>query len=699
MEEIKQSKEELTGESVYSDNDLSSQMRDKIRSQAQRLRGLEQYRILCEQRILELFPNHPVPIKQEHLGLNFPTSNELLQAKQKIAKLESQIAQKTLGNEEIQGSNEFSKLLDQYNQLVKDKNDLEESLRSEMLTCEEQRTYIEVLKQAIESKLEEFPKTEGYKPEKENPKANEAKREQAKIKNTMLDYESQIKRFQSQLKNKEIEIESLRKEKQELNAHLHQAAEALQIAEEEVDKLEEEKTNLLEYVDEHSSKEQEMEKELNDLSKYFEEMKGDFDITKEQLEQERNYRAKFEIENEVLNEEIFKNNSMIKELQNTLNMIKGSTDEKEGFLRKLKEDKLNFEIKCESLQANASTLAETLKETQIEIEELQSELENYRKADSHKSENIQKMKNENSNFLLELTQTKESLAETQKELESERKEKLELERMRELDIKQIQEFKLKLTQLKAKCDNLEEDKKYNTELENYRKLDNQKFNQLQEEFNYLQDSYRETQQRELIQSEALNELRKHNSEINRELEDLYRENQEISLELTKKNQEFELYYSKFSHLNELCETLESEKNRIENQLKGEKNGNKSLKEQSHNDKLKIEDLKKLLQESNEKLEKVTKRLKAKEDEAQHLRSQLKSRERDIEDEKYSKLKISEENKEIIYKLESREKDIEKSQTDIVECCKLIANFAGKYSISTSDYRSYLSSAYKEFLCL
>ena len=208
MEEIKQSKEELTGESVYSDNDLSSQMRDKIRSQAQRLRGLEQYRILCEQRILELFPNHPVPIKQEHLGLNFPTSNELLQAKQKIAKLESQIAQKTLGNEELQGSNEFSKLLDQYNQLVKDKNDLEESLRSEMLTCEEQRTYIEVLKQAIESKLEEFPKTEGYKPEKENPKANEAKREQAKIKNTMLDYESQIKRFQSQLKNKEIEIES-----------------------------------------------------------------------------------------------------------------------------------------------------------------------------------------------------------------------------------------------------------------------------------------------------------------------------------------------------------------------------------------------------------------------------------------------------------------------------------------------------------
>ena len=59
-------KEEISGESNYSDNDLTSQLREKIRAQAQRLRGLEQYRILCEQRIQEISPGHPLPIRQEH---------------------------------------------------------------------------------------------------------------------------------------------------------------------------------------------------------------------------------------------------------------------------------------------------------------------------------------------------------------------------------------------------------------------------------------------------------------------------------------------------------------------------------------------------------------------------------------------------------------------------------------------------------
>ena len=35
--------------------------------------------------------------------------------------------------------------------------------------------------------------------------------------------------------------------------------------------------------------------------------------------------------------------------------------------------------------------------------------------------------------------------------------------------------------------------------------------------------------------------------------------------------------------------------------------------------------------------------------------------------------------------------------ELVECCKIIANFAGKYSIPTDDFKSQLSSSYKEFL--
>ena len=51
MEEIRREKDESLSQSYYSDNELAGQLREKVRSQAQRLRSLEQYRLLCEQRI------------------------------------------------------------------------------------------------------------------------------------------------------------------------------------------------------------------------------------------------------------------------------------------------------------------------------------------------------------------------------------------------------------------------------------------------------------------------------------------------------------------------------------------------------------------------------------------------------------------------------------------------------------------------
>ncbi|OMJ75432.1 hypothetical protein SteCoe_25398 [Stentor coeruleus] len=151
-------KKELTGESYYSDNDLTGQLREKIRTQAQRLRTLEQYRMLCEQRIQELYPGHSLPVKQEHLGSNSTLLNELQMSKQKIARLESQLAQQST-KEPQQENSQLFEIQEKYKQLIKDKNDLEESLRAEMLNCEEQRTYIEVLKQAIEAKSDDFTGT------------------------------------------------------------------------------------------------------------------------------------------------------------------------------------------------------------------------------------------------------------------------------------------------------------------------------------------------------------------------------------------------------------------------------------------------------------------------------------------------------------------------------------------------------------
>ena len=338
-----------------------------------------------------------------------------------------------------------------------------------------------------------------------------------------------------------------------------------------------------------------------------------------------------------------------------------------------------------------------MKENQAELEEVQGQLDLVRKQEAQKIEVLQKLKSENYAFTLENLQYKENLDEIKRDFEREKKERIEIERMREMDIKQVQEFKVKLSQMRNRCDGLEEDKKFRTELERYRILDAEKFSQLQEEFNYLQESYRETQQRELIQSEALNDLRKHNSELTREIEELYHENQQISLEYAKKSQDLEAYFNKFNEINDQLESLESEKNRLDSQIKTEKNNNKLLKDKSIHEKSKIEELNNSLQEFNNTIEILQRKLKDKEDDAQHTKIQLKGKERDFEDERYSRVKLVEELQEVSSKLEYKEKEVERMQQDAVESCKVIAGFSGKYTSAASDFRSNISIGYKEFL--
>ncbi len=50
------------------DNDLVKQMTQKIKGQAEKLHELGNYRLLCEKRILELAPGHPLPVQPSHLG-------------------------------------------------------------------------------------------------------------------------------------------------------------------------------------------------------------------------------------------------------------------------------------------------------------------------------------------------------------------------------------------------------------------------------------------------------------------------------------------------------------------------------------------------------------------------------------------------------------------------------------------------------
>lgn len=51
--------------------EIIPQFAEKIRIQAKMLQELEEYKLLCEKRILELCPEHSLPVKKSDLGQSF----------------------------------------------------------------------------------------------------------------------------------------------------------------------------------------------------------------------------------------------------------------------------------------------------------------------------------------------------------------------------------------------------------------------------------------------------------------------------------------------------------------------------------------------------------------------------------------------------------------------------------------------------
>ncbi len=171
-------------------------MRNKIKEQAHRLQNVETYRSLCERRLKQLVPNHPLPVTEADLVSNAKVNSmqdayknfseksflqlleskeneinelnmkiEMLENKQKnssgalsafaVSNLNSNLLSPSyldnLPTEKIKEN--YQKLFKQLKQTQADREQVLELLRSETLNNEEQRNYIEILKQTIESSI------------------------------------------------------------------------------------------------------------------------------------------------------------------------------------------------------------------------------------------------------------------------------------------------------------------------------------------------------------------------------------------------------------------------------------------------------------------------------------------------------------------------------------------------------------------
>ena len=152
MDDVKNTKKQRQENRFYTDSGKADKLEDQVKKLYMKVKSLEQYKDLCEERIKELSPTHPIPIKEEHLGLVLTPLSGYSRSKERISRIEPQKPQRSADFNRFE-SNE-SNFSIKYNELLRDKLSLEESLRAEMLTCEEQRAYIEILKQALENNSE-----------------------------------------------------------------------------------------------------------------------------------------------------------------------------------------------------------------------------------------------------------------------------------------------------------------------------------------------------------------------------------------------------------------------------------------------------------------------------------------------------------------------------------------------------------------
>jgi chromosome segregation ATPase len=628
-------------------SELAKQLREKVRTQAQRLRNLEQYRVLCEQRISELHPGHNFPVRPEDLGMIPPSpTQELSLAKQKISRLEQQLSQQnikvpltdnytfpspTTNLTLAQLQELYSAIYYQHYNILKDKTTLEESLRAEMLNCEEQRAYIEVLKQALESNLQEL---------------GLSGRGIEDILNRVDRNDPEASNLGEMLKTKTEECDKIIAERAKTDQHLKEAAEALQYAEEEVQRLEEEKSALLDYIEENSAKEKQI---LTDLEK----------AKKECLDLERRTSNSLR--------ELNSEQTVRKELESELQRMKSESSRHESYkdaytqeIERLKASLKNAEYKNESLQANSTTLSKTLKETQQELDTLKSQHDTSIKEVS----SIKKTLSLSENKLEDIERNAQQAFETNKDLEN-KLFKAE---------KDIKNYQKKIKDL--------EDKHKDTQEEAYNEIEEQKI-----------------QLEKVISKEK--ELSKENAELKKKLkktQDEALKHQSLSdqTELIELKKKLDISQIQFQQITFEKDKLLTDIQRLEFSLNAEKSSNSILTDENTSLKEKCEETLKLLKSVQDASREKENKLQSCLYELEALKKNFSMALKDIESERSLKTQYYED----LLKLKKSHNSLNGLASQLEDSKKFILDFSSNFGAVTSASNSYnliISSSFKDLI--
>ena len=362
---------------------IAKQLAEKVRSQAERLQKLEQYRSLCEQRIAELAPGHPIPVRLEHLGHGGGASSSAdLQSVN--AQLEARVRELEAGAglEGTLGRSTQQRL----EEALHDKKEAEQALLKETLENEELKRYVAVIKEALSAKVEDL----GFADVLRQAVRKKAGGGRAKVGEKELDLFVELARLKQHvesLKRDKARADTRSQELEERVARLQEAegrqragaSQWQQRAEEQaavMGKLEEEKNALLEFVEENVEKrEQEAEQMVR-------------------LQQEKAARegALAELQQRAgeLGEREKQAHAKSKALERENDSLQGQVASLNEQVRKADEKVLSAEAQLAALRAEVQTHSKDLNTARSTLEQREGELARAREQQSRERETLEK---------------------------------------------------------------------------------------------------------------------------------------------------------------------------------------------------------------------------------------------------------------------------------------------------------------------
>jgi len=450
-----------------------SQLSEKIRQQARQLQEQENYKILCEKRILELCPNHPLPVQSIHLGkIMGPSAGAPLQMQpllSQIADLKKMIEKKdqelhfiTQRADKLQLELEKSKhytpkkdaspekalpdmpLVSKITELQKEKQQVEESLRAEILNNEEQRNYIQILKEALEARIEDlgfseiFNKARELRPNVQIPdlfaemanlkkSADFHRKELVKFESASNQLQTEVDEYKKRISDLEQENSELNKKMQNSEEDVHNAIKALEESRDQVEKLEQEKNQLLDYVEEITQKNDQMTanlESLNILHKKISEEKLLCDKHIESLEKElKNGPQKQELEKRDKKLEEYR--VLVEKYAQQITQLKEKCEEKakaiSEMMSKLEMDRELNETKEKELKEALNSLQDIKNESMTQAFKIKEQLEATMGSDKKVlEEQITNLREENNSMqekIKELTEMNKILVEDKKKIQ------------------------------------------------------------------------------------------------------------------------------------------------------------------------------------------------------------------------------------------------------------------------------------------